>query len=97
MKTRVVHVMLEKYDVDIGRGGKWGNIYSHKDGTRAKVKVDSREEAIEKYKEYILNSPKLLGALGELKGKTLGCWCSPARCHGDALIELIEERFGDDD
>ena len=29
--------------------------------------------------------------LSELKGKRLGCWCKPAPCHGDVLVELIEE------
>ena len=26
--------------------------------------------------------------LGELKGKILGCWCRPNKCHGDILVEL---------
>lgn len=30
----------------------------------------------------------------ELKGKRLGCWCKPAPCHGDVLVELIEELSG---
>jgi hypothetical protein len=24
--------------------------------------------------------------------KTLGCWCSPQRCHGDVLVELLETK-----
>lgn len=97
MKTKVVHLMKEDYDVAIDRTSKWGNPYSHKEGTRAKYKVATREEAIEKYKEYILRS-NLMDELYELKGKTLGCWCKPSKaCHGDVLVELIE-RFctGDD-
>ena len=27
----------------------------------------------------------------KLKGKTLGCWCKPKRCHGDIIIKLLEE------
>jgi hypothetical protein len=27
-----------------------------------------------------------------LRGKVLGCWCAPKRCHGDALVELLEVR-----
>ncbi|KKM65589.1 hypothetical protein LCGC14_1489730 [marine sediment metagenome] len=89
---RVVHCKRERYDVYIGRGqgSIWGNPYSHKDGTLAKYKVDSREEAVKKYREYILNSPQLLGCLHELKGKVLGCWCHPKACHGDILVELIK-------
>ena len=95
--TRVVHCMQEKYDVYIGRGkGIWGNPYTHKDGTQA-IKVSTREEAIEKYREYILGKPELLEKLGELKGKKLGCWCVPNNdCHGRILVELIEERYKDD-
>lgn len=95
---KVVHCMREKYDVYIGRGkgSIWGNPFTHKDGTFAKFKVDTREEAVERYREYILNSPRLLEHLHELKGKVLGCWCSPKACHGDILIELIKERYGEE-
>jgi len=85
-KTRVVHCKKESYDVYIGRPSKWGNPYSHKKGTSAKYKVETREEAIQKYKEHLLNSPELLKDLCELKGKTLGCWCKPLACHGDWLV-----------
>lgn len=97
MKTKVVHCMKDKYDVDISRMSKWGNPFTHKEGTRAPFIVNSREEAIEQYREYILNKPELLDALPELKDKVLGCWCKPLACHGDVLIELIEERFPEEE
>ena len=103
MKTRVVHVMLEPHSVYIGRGrnGIWGNPYSHKQGTMARFIVATPEEAVEKYREYILGRPDLLARLGELFGEVLGCWCKTknnpnAPCHGDVLVELIKEKFGDD-
>lgn len=89
-KTRVVHCMKEKYDVYIGRPGKWGNPFTHKDGTRAQFKVSTRQEAVEKYREYILENKELMNSLEELKGKVLGCWCKPQACHGDVLVELLE-------
>lgn len=101
---KVVHCMIEKYDVYIGRPGKWGNPFTHKDGTRAQYKVASREEAVEKYREYVLSKPELLKALHELKGKTLGCWCARKGgltekdvlvCHGQVLIDLVKERCGE--
>jgi hypothetical protein len=87
--TKLVNCKYDQYDVYIGRPSKWGNPYSHKNGTLAKYKTATREEAIQKYKEWILTQPDLMAALPELKGKTLGCWCRPMLCHGDILIELI--------
>lgn len=91
--TRVVHCKKEKYDVNIGRPSKWGNPFTHitNKHTMAQTIVGSRQEAIEKYREWILQQPELINSLHELKGKTLGCWCKPAACHGDILIELIAQ------
>ncbi len=94
--TKVVHCKIEKYDIYIGRPGKWGNPFSHKDGTLAKYKVNSIKEAVDKYREYVLNQPNLLKSIGELEGKVLGCWCKTpktpdALCHGDILIGLLKE------
>ena len=30
--------------------------------------------------------------LDPLRGKRLGCYCAPAKCHGDVLVELLERR-----
>jgi hypothetical protein len=90
-KTKVVHCKKEPYDVYIGRPSKWGNPYTYKRGTGARFIVPSREEAVAAFKHWILRQPKLLKALPELKGKTLGCWCSPYACHGDVLAELADK------
>lgn len=83
MKTRVVHCKKEPYDVYIGRPSKWGNPFTiGKDGNRSEV--------IWKYEEWIMTQPQLLADLHELKGKVLGCWCSPSSCHGDVLARLAE-------
>lgn len=89
---KVVHCKKEKFDVLIGRPSKWGNPFTDiKDKkTMAEFVVGTREEAIEKYREWILTQPKLMADLHELKGKTLGCWCAPKLCHGDVLIELVK-------
>ena len=82
-KTRVVHCKRESYDVYIGRPSKWGNPF--------KIGLDgTREEVIEKYRNYIMGS-YLLEDTKELKGQTLGCYCKPAACHGDILAELAEK------
>ncbi len=88
--TRVVHCKREKYDVYIGRPSKWGNRFSHKPSSLAEVKVASREEAVAKYEEWILEQADLLAALPELRGKVLACWCSPQPCHGDVLARLAD-------
>lgn len=83
----------EDFDIYIGRFtnnpkvgynlGYWGNPFIEgKDGTR--------EEVIEKYRQYIIKQPALLRRLPDLKGKRLGCWCAPLPCHGDVLKELCD-------
>lgn len=92
--TRVVNLSKEPYDVFIGRGSKWGNPFTHiKDKTTlADVIVDTREEAIERYREYLEGNQVLLDSLDELEGKTLGCYCKPKSCHGDILLEFLSKR-----
>jgi hypothetical protein len=54
----------------------------------------SREESLRKFKEYIIKKiekENLYKDLLELDGKKLGCWCKPESCHGDVLVELINE------
>ena len=57
--------------------------------TKADFVVASRDEAIESYRDWLLNQPQLLNDLHELKGKTLGCFCKPKISHGDILVELV--------
>ena len=93
----VVHCEREPYDILIDRTTVWGNPYSHKDGTLAKYRVKTRGEAIQKYREYILDNPELLARLPELRDKVLGCWCKPAACHGDVLEELANRKVNLED
>ena len=81
MKTIVVNLKMDSYDVLISRPSKWGNPFTHiKDkNTLAKFVVKTRKEAIESYRNWIENGDgkHLLKDLHELKGKRIGCWCSP--------------------
>lgn len=90
--TKVVHLKKEPYDVYIGRPSKWGNPFSHLNGTLAKFKVNSREEAVEAYRNWITKGEGqyLLKDLHELQGKIIACWCAPLACHGDVLAELAD-------
>lgn len=95
MSTTLANIKRnEEYDVFIGRPSKWGNPFSHLPSTLAQYKVSCREEAVEKYREWILTQPHLLSDLEELRGKRLGCFCAPKLCHGHVLIELLEQRNG---
>lgn len=101
MRTTVVNIRYDKNKenfVYIGRGSKWGNPYTHMKGkTKAQFLVSSREESVEKYEEWIRQQPNLLSSLHELKFKRLGCFCAPAKCHGDILVKLVEEMEEKDD
>lgn len=90
---KVVNIKKSPYDVYIGRGSIWGNPYSHLEESKASFVVGSREEAIAKYREYILANKDLFNRIPELKGKILGCHCKPSACHGDVLKELFYSYF----
>nr|WNL49880.1 hypothetical protein MarFTMF_364 [Marseillevirus sp.] len=62
----------------------WANPY--------KISEMSREECIQKYERHARE--KLWDKLGELSGKTLGCFCKDTEdCHGDVLVRLWREKF----
>ena len=89
--TKAVHCKKEKYDVYIGRPSIWGNPFSHLEESSAEFKCKTREESIEKYKQWILTQPELIAkAKIELKDKILGCWCKPKSCHGDILASIAD-------
>lgn len=90
MTTTVVHCRKAAYDVYIGRPSKWGNPFSYKQGTLAEY-VLPREQVIPAYEAWVRQQPHLMAALGELRGKVLGCWCKPGPCHGDVLARLADE------
>lgn len=68
----------------IGRPGKWGNPFIEgKDG--------NRDEVVAKHSVWVRQQPELMNALNELRGKYLVCWCKPKSCHGDNLVELVND------
>lgn len=87
----VVHCKKDRYDVYIGRPGKWGNPFGEK-GTKATRIVPLRSIAVREYASHIhdlLQGDKLsVAEIAALRGKTLGCWCAPLACHGDVLEHL---------
>ena len=65
--------------VYVGRPTQWGNPFSK--GSKSKNINDFRKYA----EKRCVSDP---GWLEPLRGKDLVCWCAPAGCHGDVLIEL---------
>lgn len=65
--------------VKCDRFSDWGNPFEmDKDG--------NRDEVCKNYKEhYLPYKPSLLKRINDLKGKALGCWCAPQKCHCDTL------------
>lgn len=97
--TRVVHVRKAEFDIYIGRAIKefaespWHNPFHIEYGC-------GRDCVLEKYEVHVRNSPELMARLGELRNKTLGCWCKDKhgagkKCHGDVLVKLVREVYAD--
>ena len=90
----VVHNKKDAFDVYIGRPSKWGNPFTHINDkkTRAAFIVENRDAAVTAYEVWIRTQPNLMKeAKQELKGKVLGCWCSPMNCHGNILACIANE------
>ena len=93
-KTTVVNLRhTDEYDQRIDRTTKFGNPFP----------IDSydengREQCIRDYRlwfaDKIGNDDEFRKAVESLEGKTLACWCKPKACHGDVIVEYLEE---DDD
>ena len=90
-------------DVYIGRGSVLGNPFtSIKDRqTKAEFICDTREESVEKFKEYLLGKiaekdKKLcdeLNRIYKMETVILVCFCKPKSCHGDFIKKIIESKL----
>ena len=88
---KVVNIKNTKeYDVYIGRAGRgqdgyFGNPFTiGKDGTREEVIALHAQHALGR----IRRDPEFAARVAALEGKTLGCFCAPEACHGEALLVL---------
>jgi len=105
-RTRVVNRRwTQDYDVYVGRGSIFGNPFTHlysslrtfripdANGeltTVPVVTVTSREEAIERYRAWVVQQPGILRQIPKLKGKVLACYCVPEACHAQVLAEMAD-------
>lgn len=104
-QTPVGHCKRDETDVYIGRGPGGRDMLSTEIGDRGwlgnpfTVKTHGRERSIDRFRRVINyrieNVPEFRGAVRELHGQTLGCWCrsvdedEPA-CHGDIIAEWAD-------
>jgi hypothetical protein len=71
--------------VRIDRTSDWGNPFEMgPDG--------DRDTVCESYEIFFPRKFSLHNRLNELRGKVLGCWCYPARCHGMYLTAMIQQQ-----
>ena len=83
----------------IGRGNPAYNLPTSAFANPFKIIADTtenREAAVHQYRPYIVQLmreiPALKAELEKMRGKTFVCWCSPKRCHGEVLLELLGEQ-----
>jgi hypothetical protein len=86
IETTVVNLHHTSCDVVVARPSIFGNPFVRgRDG--------SRDEVIAKYREWFtrrLQDPGFYAAVLELRGKRLGCYCSPNLCHGSVIAEYLD-------
>ena len=86
METTVGNVRTDEPkegDIYVGRPSKWGNPF----------RSGIREDDISYYEAWIMNQPRLLDALDELRGHRLMCHCHPLPCHADILARMADDRL----
>lgn len=98
--TSVVNLYKEQYDVYIGRSGKGRDGYFGNP-----IRVDevcdvcgdvhhSSGETLHCFEAYfndrIMNDDAFKLRVIELRGKRLGCFCKPKKCHGDIIVRYLD-------
>lgn len=90
MTAKVLNLKTLPHDYDrsnavyIGRPSDFGNPF--KAGLNG-----TQKQVVKMFREWLKNRPALQKkALQELKGRDLLCFCKPKPCHGDVLLELLE-------
>jgi hypothetical protein len=98
IKTTVVNVRSEPYDIYIGRANIHlgeGESEFHNPFKIDEESGTTRARAIKQFRDYFYtrleNEPEFKESVFKLKGKRLGCWCKPNPCHGDVIVEYLEQ------
>lgn len=90
--TKVINIKTDYvYDVYIGRAGHgydgyFGNPYRLRPN-------EARGATLDRYRTYfyarLASDPEFKQRVLQPKDKTLGCFCKPACCHGDIIVEYL--------
>lgn len=87
IETTVVNVYTTPFDVKIDRTTPFGNPFIlGKDGDRTTVLSKFRAYFEKRVNEDAFFRRQVL----TLRGKRLGCVCSPKLCHGMIIVEWLE-------
>ena len=94
MKTTIVNIKNSQYNIYIGRAG---NGYDGYFGNPFIIGKDGdRQNVVRLYRDYfykrLRNDPSFAVRIEALKGKILGCFCKPDICHGDVIIDYLDNR-----
>lgn len=83
MRTIVVNLRKEPYDVYCGRAGNGQSGY-----------FGNPHRTVAEFKDYFSHrigcDPVFKQAVEGLRGKRLGCFCAPKPCHVDVYVEYLE-------
>lgn len=80
-----------------------GNPYKTKSAGGKYTRSESIDLFREDFYDRLDEDPEFRAAFEGLEGKTLGCWCKPADCHGDVIADYLDSpqtglgEFGGDD
>lgn len=99
-RTRVVNIRREEAQAYIGRAGNgedgiFGNpVKAGQPCPFCKVIHLNGGDTLPCYRRYLRRrlkrDPLFATRFYALRGKTLGCTCAPARCHGDVMVEFLD-------
>lgn len=98
--TTVVNIKHSKYDVYIGRKGHghdgyFGNPIVVGRLCACGVKHCHGGGTLECFRRYFYTRLKydmmFRAMVEQLRGKRLGCFCKPDPCHGDIIVEYLED------
>lgn len=55
--------------------------------------TSNKSQTLPRYQKYLcekLKDKECLERFRQLRGKNLGCWCKPGKCHGDVIIKILQ-------